>query len=82
MRDHLSKPLPEPEYWRAKEAARFLGVAPSTLYNWIDRKRCSLPIRGRPPYARFGKIIVFPIVKLKLWAKQREQDAPDQHERR
>jgi len=40
--------VPEPEPMRVKDAAKFLGVSPQTVYLWVERKQIPhLRVMGR-----------------------------------
>src|ERR1035441_8902197 len=44
--DHSARALEPP--MRVKEAAKFLGVSPQTVYLWVERKQIPhLPVMGR-----------------------------------
>jgi excisionase family DNA binding protein len=45
-----------------KEAARFLGVSPSLVYAWVERKRI--------PHYRLCRTIQFKLSELAEWRKQ------------
>jgi len=62
----------EKNFWSVKEAARYLGIAPLTLYCWIaPKKYCNPKTPGtRPPFYRFGPSIRIPITEFKNWTEQ------------
>ena len=71
-------------FWTTKEAADYLGIAQSTLYEYIREKpRRNQPSKLRtstPPYRRFGRnVIRFPILDFKAWADR--FDHPEQENR-
>lgn len=64
----------EPTHWSVKAAARYLGIAPSTLYSWLDSDRIATRgarlIGNKPPHKRFGRnCIRLPIVEFKNWVE-------------
>ena len=46
-----------------KTAARFLGVSPSLVYAWVERKQI-------PHYRMMGRSIRFKLSELAAWSKQ------------
>lgn len=59
-------------HWSVKAAARYLGIAPSTLYGWLNPEsgtKRAYVIGDKPPYIRFGRnSIRLPIEEFKKWA--------------
>ncbi len=71
-------------FWTTKEAADYLGIAQSTLYEYIRpnaRRNQTTKLRtSTPPYRRFGRnVIRFPIIEFKAWADR--FDHPEQENR-
>ncbi len=72
------------EFWTPKEAAAYLRISTSTLYEYLRaRPRNGNPSKLRtsvPPFRRLGRnVIRFPITKFKAWAGR--YDHPEQESR-
>ena len=68
-------------FWSAKEAADYLGIATSTLYEYVrPRPRKNQPSKLRtsvPPYRRIGRnVLRFPVKEFIAWAER--FDHPEQ----
>lgn len=75
----VGKPNAEKSFWTVKEAARYLSIAPMTLYCWIKPQTQKKPSRllGPPPLYRFGpNCIRFPINEFIEWAENFRQGSP------
>ena len=71
-------------FWTAKEAAEYLEISTSTLYEYIrPRPRKNTPSKLRtsvPPYRRLGRnVIRFPIKEFVEWASR--FDHPEQEKK-
>ena len=53
-----------------KEAARYLGVRVSTIYNWVHERKI--------PFRKHGRRLVFNKASLERWSKERETPEIDQ----
>jgi hypothetical protein len=70
----------ERRYWTAKEAAAYIPVCVTTLYQWVgvaEGKKIAGKISKLhgppPPFRRFGhNKLMFPVERFKTWA-----DAPN-----
>lgn len=70
--------------WTPKEAARYLRISTSTLYEYLRaRPRNGNPSKLRtsvPPFRRLGRnVIRFPVTKFKAWVHR--YDHPEQETR-
>lgn len=50
------------------DAAKFLGISPTTLAIWRWRNR-----PGQPPYIKVGRAVRYRMESLRAYAEQREQ---------
>jgi transposase-like protein len=67
----------EKRFWTVKDAARYLGMRDTTLYDWIKsapREKTTIP-DPPPPVYRFGtrRGIRFPIQEFIQWAENFRQ---------
>jgi predicted DNA-binding transcriptional regulator AlpA len=81
----MTKPTaPEPlrsekRYWTVKDAARYLGMTPNTIYSWINpdtqKRPAQLPSGPPPPVYRFGtrQGIRLPIKEFIAWIENFRQ---------
>ncbi|MFG1926860.1 helix-turn-helix domain-containing protein [Cryptosporangium sp. NPDC048952] len=53
--------------WTHREAARYLGVTPETLYTWVGRKAGDDP----PPSLKLGHFRRYEPDALRAWATRR-----------
>jgi len=65
-------------FWTVKDAARYLGLRDTTLYDWIQpakRRKTTIP-SPPPPVYRFGtrRGIRFPIKEFIRWAENFRQE--------
>lgn len=66
-------------FWTAKEAADYLGIATSTLYEYVRFKpnESSQHRVAAPPFRRIGRnCLRFPITEFQEWANR--FDVPEQ----
>ena len=75
----MATPPVEKRFWTVKEAAAYISVSPTALYDWI-RKARGLELRAGqgpakllgvpPPYRAFGRNkILVPVQAFKAWAE-------------
>lgn len=68
----------EPEFWHPKDAANYLNIHVSTLYEWVGstkyknlKEKGSVLAGPKPPFYRFGRnCIRFPVKKFKAWTER------------
>lgn len=54
--------------WRVEEAARYLGIRPKTLYDWVRR--------GRVPHRKLGFNVRFDPEELERWVREQAARRP------
>ena len=59
--------------WDTNQAAKFLGVRPWTLRQWVCEKRV--------PYIKLGKLVKFDRSRLEHWIKNQSVEPVDHHKK-
>lgn len=61
-----AKQQEQPEYIRAKQVARMIGVSPATFFNYKRRPELEFP-----PGIRMGGAVVYPVTDIRAWMRKR-----------